>query len=175
MGVRPLNGFEQSQFVKKIKINTMIWFNIKELETRLKNGVLSDKEAFNYLLITLIFSSVVTYIGGSDNTNNWFIAIEILVSIVVTVIGTKKTFDINSAGDNKDYFKRFLSLSFVTGIRFLVLLIVLAIPVGTIVYFVDKNLDINENTKDLFNVALMAVCEIIYYFMLINSFKRLNH
>jgi hypothetical protein len=32
----------------------MIWLDIKELETGLKNGALSDKEALNYLLANLI-------------------------------------------------------------------------------------------------------------------------
>jgi prepilin signal peptidase PulO-like enzyme (type II secretory pathway) len=152
----------------------MIWLDIKELETGLKNGALSDKEALNYLLANLILYSVVPYIGGNDSTNKWLIALEIVVVIAVTVIGTKKTFDVNSAGDNRDYFKRFLSLSFVTGIRLLALVLVVAIPIGIIVYLVDKNLDANENTKDLFEVALTAVSGIVYYFMLISSFKRVS-
>jgi hypothetical protein len=101
-------------------------------------------------------------------------ALEIVVVIAVTVIGTKKTLDVNSAGDNRDYFKRFLSLSFVTGIRLLVLVLVVSITIGIIIYLVDKNLDSNENTKDLFEVALTAVSGIVYYFMLISSFKRVS-
>lgn len=114
------------------------------------------------------------YIGGGDSANNWFTAIEILVVIAVSVIGTKKTFDINSAGDNIDYFKRYISLSCVAGVRFLVLVCVLAIPIAIIVFWEHENSDLNENTKDLFNIALMAVFGVIYYSMLINSFKRLN-
>jgi hypothetical protein len=152
----------------------MIWFDIKELETGLKNGALSDKEIFNYLLANLILYSVVPYIGSNDYTTKWLIAIEIVIVIAITVIGTKKTFDINSAGDNKDYFKRFLSLSFVTGIRLLVLVCVVAIPIGIIAYFVDKNLGASENARDLFDIALTAVSGVLYYFMLINSFKRVS-
>ena len=152
----------------------MIWFDIKELEQGLKNGDLSDKAIFNYLLANLIMFSIVPYISSNDYTTKWLIAIEIVVAIAITVIGTKRTFDINSAGDNKDYFKRFLSLSFVTGIRLVVFVFIAAIPVGIIVYLVDKSIGENENAKDLFNLTLMAVVGIFYYYMLTNSFKRVS-
>ena len=152
----------------------MIWFDIKELEQGLKNRDLSDKAIFNYLLANLIMFSIVPYISSNDYTTKWLIAIEIVVAIAITVIGTKRTFDINSAGDNKDYFKRFLSLSFVTGIRLVVFVFIAAIPVGIIVYLVDKSIGENENAKDLFNLTLMAVVGIFYYYMLTNSFKRVS-
>ncbi len=152
----------------------MIWFDIKELEQGLKNGDLSDKAIFNYLLANLIMFSIVPYISSNDYTTKWLTAIEIVVVIAITIIGTKRTFDINSAGDNKDYFKRFLSLSFVTGIRLVVFVFIAAIPVGIIVYLVDKSIGENENVKDLFNLTLMAVVGIFYYFMLTNSFKRVS-
>ena len=150
----------------------MIWFDIKELERGLRNGDLSDKDIFNYLLANSIMFSIVPYISSNNYTTKWLLAIEIVIAITITVIGTKKTFDINFAADNKDYFKRFLSLSFVTGIRLVVFVAIAAIPIGTIVYFVDKNIGANENVKDLFNLILMAVVGVFYYYMLTNSFKR---
>jgi hypothetical protein len=152
----------------------MIWFDIKELERGLKNGDLSDKDIFNYLLANLIMYSIVPYLSTNDYTTKWLLAIEIVVTIVITLIGTKRTFDINTAGDSKDYFKRFLSLSFVTGIRLLVFVCIAAIPLGVIVYFVDKNISTNENLKDLFDIALTTVAGLLYYFMLTNSFKRVS-
>jgi hypothetical protein len=152
----------------------MIWFDIKELELGLKNGDLSDKDIFNYLLANLIMYSIVPYLSSNDYTTKWLIAIEIVIAIVITVVGTKKTFDINAAGDSKDYFKRFLSLSFVTGIRILVFVCIAAIPVGVIVYLVDQSISANENIKDFFNLALTAVAGILYYFMLTSSFRRVS-
>jgi len=152
----------------------MIWFEIKELEQGLKNGDLSDKAILNYLLANLIMYSIVPYISSNDYTTKWLIAIEIVVAVAITVIGTKRTFDITCAGDNKDYFKRFLSLSFVTGIRLVVFAFIAAIPVGIILYLVNKSIGENENVKDLFNLTLMAVVGIFYYLMLTNSFKRVS-
>ena len=152
----------------------MIWFDIKELEQGLKNGDLSDKDIFKYLLANLIVFSIIQYIPSNDYTTKWLIAIEIVIVIVITVIGTKRTFDVNSAGDSKDYFKRFLSLSFVTGVRLFIFFCIAAIPLGTIVYLVDKSIGTNENIKDLFDIALTAVAGILYYFMLTNSFKRVS-
>jgi hypothetical protein len=152
----------------------MIWFDIKELERGLKSGDVSDKEIFNYLIATLIMFSIVPYIPSNDYKTTWLIAVEIVIVIAITIIGTKMTFDINSRGDNKDYFKRFLSLSFVTGIRLVVFVFLAAIPVGIIVYLVDKNIGANENIKDLFNLTLMTGIGVFYYFMLTNSFKRVS-
>ncbi len=152
----------------------MIWFDIGELELRLKNGDLSDKDSFYYLLANLVLFSIVPYIESNDYTNKWLIALEIAVLIAMTVIGTKRTFDINSAGDNKDYLKRFLSLSFVTGIRLLVLVCIAAIPVGTIVYLLDKSIRAIENIDNLFDIAVTVVANLVYYFMLTKSFKRVS-
>ena len=41
----------------------MIWFDIKELERRLKNDDFSDKEIFNYVLTTAVFSAIAPYLG----------------------------------------------------------------------------------------------------------------
>lgn len=152
----------------------MIWFDIKELERGLKDGGLSDKYIFNYLLASLIMYSIVPYLSSYDYTTKWLLAIDIAIAVGVTVIGTKRTFDINSAGDSKDFFKRFLSLSFVTGIRLLVFACIAAIPVGLIVLLVGKSISSNENIKDFFNIALTTVAGILYYFMLTSSFRRVS-
>lgn len=152
----------------------MIWFDLKELERRLRNGDLSDKDIFYYLLAGLLMESIFSYINRDDYTTKWIVAIEIIIVIITTVIGMKRTFDLNSAYDNKDYFKRYLSLSFVIGIRLVVFVFIAAIPIGIIAYILDSNFGVNENVKDLFNLVVMATIGIFYYFMLINSFRRVS-
>tara|TARA_R110002020_G_scaffold346097_8_gene559970 strand:- start:907 stop:1248 length:342 start_codon:yes stop_codon:yes gene_type:complete len=103
------------------------------------------------------------------------ILFQVLFSIAITVIGSKKTFDINESGDRKDFFKRYLSLSFVTGIRLVFFGLIIAIPIG----FTFGALGINPNatpfSEGLFDLILMAASSIIYYSMLISSFKRVSH
>lgn len=152
----------------------MIWFDIKELERGLINGEVSDKEGYNYLLGSMIAMTVFSYLGSGDYANKWLSVIEAVISLFITVIMLKVTFDINNNGDNKDYFKRFISLSFVSGIRLIAFALVAAIPIGIIMYFVKGALGDDQNTKDIFNVFLVTIFGIAYYFILTNSFRRVN-
>lgn len=152
----------------------MIWFDIKELERGLKNGDVSDNMIFNYLLGSLILFSISPYLAGNDSSSNMLIIFEVILTIVITVVGTKRTYEINTAGDRKDYLKRFLSLSFVTGIRLLVFVIIAAIPIGIIMGSLGINKFGNENAKGFFEVVLLSAISIFYYFMLTNSFKRVS-
>jgi hypothetical protein len=152
----------------------MIWFDIDELELKLKNGDLSDKDGFNYLLANLVLFSIVPYLDSGDYTIRWLIALEIVIGVAMTVIGTKMTFDINSAGDSKDYLKRFLSLSFVTGIRLVVFVCIAAIPVGIVIYLLGDVIGATKNITDLFDTAVTVVAGLVYYFFLIKSFKRVS-
>jgi len=152
----------------------MIWFDIKELERKLKIGDVSESAFFNYLLANLIIFSIFPYLSTNDYAIKWVIVIEIIIGIVVTVVGAKMTFDINSAGDKKDYFERFLSLSFVIGLRLLVFAIIIGIPIAIIFSLLDRNLDINENLKDFLGLGLFTAFGIFYYFMLTNSFKKVS-
>jgi hypothetical protein len=152
----------------------MIWFDIGELELRLKNGDLSDKDSFYYLLANLILFAIAPYIDSQDDTSKWVIALEIVIAIAMTVIGTKMTFDINSAGDNNDYLKRFLSLSFVTSIRLLVFVCIAAIPVGTVIYFLGESIGASKNIANLFDIAFTVIAGLVYYVMLTRSFKRVS-
>jgi ABC-type spermidine/putrescine transport system permease subunit II len=84
------------------------------------------------------------------------------------------TFDINSAGDKKDYFGRFLSLSFVIGIRLSVFAIIIGTPTAIVFSLLDRNFDIDENLKDFLGLGLFTGFGILYYFILTNSFKKVN-
>lgn len=152
----------------------MIWFNLKELERRLRNGELSDKYIFNYLLASVLLESVVSYVNNDEYTTKWILGIEIIILLLITGLSMKKTFDINAASDNKDYFIRYLSLSFVIGIRLFVFIFIAVLPTGFIVNLVDKDIRDNEIVKDLFDLVVAASICIFYYFMLINSFRRVS-
>lgn len=152
----------------------MVWFDIKELERGLRNGDVSDRMVFNYLLASLIITSLASYIADQDDRSVWFVVAEIGAMFTIVTIGTKATYDINSTGDGRDYFRRYLSLSFVTGIRLVVFCVPAGIAVGIVVYFVNKVMPSNAFSKDLFTVMLVPAVGIWYYFMLANSFRRVS-
>ena len=153
----------------------MIWFDIHELEKGLKSGEISDKVIFNYLLGNLVLYSLVPLMASNDSSAFVMILFQVLFTITITVIGSKKAFDINESGDSKDFFKRYLALSLVTGIRLFVFCLIIAIPIGVTFGALGINPNSNPYSEGLFDLILMAGTSIIYYAMLINSFKRVSH
>ena len=152
----------------------MIWFDIKQLEKQFVDGDISDKEGFNYLLANMVMFSLTPYLAGDRYQNYWLTFIQFVVDIFITVILIRATFDINTTGDNRDYFKRFLGLSFVTAIRLIVYIIIFLIPTTIIMYFVEKSGTVDKNSKNIFMLLLSIATAIVYYFMLTNSFRRVN-
>jgi len=153
----------------------MIWFDIKKLEKELIDENLSDKEGFNYLLANMILFSVAPYIAVDRYENSWLTFVEVVITIFITVIMLRTTYDINLKGsENKDYFKRFLGLSFVSGVRLVVYVVVAAIPVGIFMALAGKLVTVDRGTKDILMLAMQIAIAIVYYFMLTNSFRRVN-
>lgn len=152
----------------------MIWFDIKKLEKDLVNGEVSDKEGYNYLLVSMIAMTIVSYIGNEEYGNKWLLFIEAAIEIFLTVALLKLTFDLNSNGDKKDYFKRFISLSFVSGVRLIVFALIVSIPIGIIMFFVNKNFKDDQDTQDIYNLFLTTFFGIAYYFIFTSSFRRVH-
>jgi hypothetical protein len=88
----------------------MTWFNIKELERKIINDELTDKESFDYLLYSSVLLTFFSYIGTKEHTNDWLHFLELIISIVITIVLLKKTYTINAKGGQKDYLKRYTSL-----------------------------------------------------------------
>jgi hypothetical protein len=159
---------------KKIK-EIMIWFNTKELEKQLIDGALSDRDSYYYLFTTFILFSLLPYLPDEDfiEASYWFRVSLVIVDVGITAITIKETYKINQQGDSQDYLKRFLSLSFVNSIRLAVYLA----PVFVVLELLDEYLNDNtlygywQGARILF---LTIASSVIFYFMLTNSFKRVN-
>ena len=150
----------------------MIWFDIKKLEQRLTSGALTNQEAFCYLLANLILYSITPYLSNHDHSS-WWLSAEAGLAVCITIIGTKQVFDINTSGDDKDFLQRFLSVSFVITIRLLVFVCILSIPLAIIQLIAQDLLEVDILASKEFDIAITVGAEIIFYFMLIASFKRI--
>lgn len=153
----------------------MIWFDVKQLEKNLKADIVSEKETFMYLFVLLLISTISEYVNDPETPSQLTTWIELTLDVVLTVLTLKITYDINTKGDNRDYVKRFIALTMVIMIR----LIVFAVPVALVGLTIIKIL---ENTKlvtvssldNLFDLAITFCLGVAYYFMLTQSFKRIN-
>jgi hypothetical protein len=153
----------------------MIWLNIKELEKQLINGRMSDKVAFNYLLTHLIFITIAGSISSDDDP--WVAMVYLIVSLITVIWGVKKTFEINQQGDNRDYFKRVISISFVANIRVAVLVFSVTFIIVLVKAFTEiagSSIVLSSFQEEIFHlVSSLAILGIDFY-ILLNSFKRIN-
>jgi len=152
----------------------MIWFDIRQLEKKLVDGSLSDREGFNYLLANMLLFSITPYFVGERFQNYWLMIIQFVADIFITVLLVRATFDINKKGDSRDYFKRFFGLSFVATVRLFVYLLLVLLPIEIINFFADKSGVIDKNAKEIFMLLLEITTLIVYYYMVTNSFRRVN-
>ena len=156
----------------------MIWLNLEELERRLAKREVSERTGFQYLLTIMIFFSVAKLVpDDSPFTDFYWDLSEFLIGLVVMIFGISSTFKINSKGGGKDYLKRFLSLSFVVSLRLAIFLmlvyllykiVMFVIPLGM---YLPIDSFISENISQL---LLSTGVSLLYYFLLIQSFKRVH-
>lgn len=152
----------------------MTWFNIKEVERKLINDELTDKESFDYLLYTSVLFTFFTYVGVKEHTNDWLHFLEFIITLVITIVGIKATYTINAKGGQKDYLKRYTSLSFVAGIRLFTYTFLVAIPFGIIMAALNGNIEKNQTNDEIIKLVFVVIFGIVYYIQLTNSFKRVN-
>jgi hypothetical protein len=152
----------------------MIWFKLKELEQQLKARSVSEKTIFNYLLLQFVLNAILISIPFNKSPFDINKFIDLLIGVFATVLTMNKTYQINSEGDQMDYFQRFIALSFVCGIQGLLYVMILFIPLGVILKIYD---DYFSNVPQLMNIlerTYIIGIYAVFYYILINSFKRVN-
>ena len=154
----------------------MIWYNISELESKISKNELTDKDGFNYLLAHFILSALTIGIG---NTNEivWINLLNSSLMALITIWGLNSVYKANNEIDGKDFFKRLFAINWVISMRLLSILFTLAFFMGILsVLFATKdgNFVDNKLIKDLIKTAFVSLFGIIYYFMVIGSFRRLK-
>ena len=96
---------------------------------------------------------------------------------LITIWGLNSVYKANNEIDGKDFFKRLFAINWVISMRLLSILFTLAFFMGILsVLFATKdgNFVDNKLIKDLIKTAFVSLFGIIYYFMVIGSFRRLK-
>lgn len=153
----------------------MIWLNLRKLEKQLINGEVSDKTAFSYLLTHTILITVAMKLVGNDDPA-WAIWLHLLINVSATIWGMKKTYEINQRGDNREYLKRFLSLSFVVGIQMILLSVGLGIFLGMAALIAKSHYTffLTTSAEVAMETGLLLILMAYYYYNLLSAFKRIN-
>lgn len=152
----------------------MIWPPVKKLEKKLLRDDFSDKTGYLYLVSFLL---MVTFLLKFPDIHSGDQTIGLVINLLICGWGVGRTLDINTKTGNEDYLKRFLSLSFITGIKLSVGLLIFTLILKAVKYFselISPGLIEGPLLGGMPKLIIGAIASIIFFVMLINSFKRVN-
>jgi hypothetical protein len=149
----------------------MIWLNIKEAERKLSANELTDSESFKYLLGIGILASIN---GQQHFFNEWLNFFDTILSVLTTIWGLNKLYQTNNLIDGQDFYKRLFVLTWVTGWRICVYLILpIAIIEAIFKEIYGYSLVPDNITAQTIQTIVYALITVIYFIMINSSFKRL--
>ncbi|MEP6260615.1 MAG: hypothetical protein ABJ092_03475 [Gillisia sp.] len=157
----------------------MTWYNIKKLERRLGHDELSEKESLHYLLALLIIMSICIFFPDSVTSYSdfsWYF-IEFGFFLGTLIYAIHSAYKINSRGQNRDFARRFISLTVVHGLRLLIWVAVLGLLYKIIMFIIPLPIFLFINEILLPNWTDLVVFTGIFFLfalLLIKSFKRIN-
>ena len=150
----------------------MNWINLSDAENKLKNDEFSDNEALKYLIAIVILGSLV---GFGVIERNILSFISVVLHIIISIWGILKVFKINELGDRKDFFKRYIVISWIIGFRLFLISLFVLIPFGILFKIFADNLMLwNFSIKEIFNLVFGVIFSIIYYSYFAKSIKRIS-
>jgi len=156
----------------------MIWFNLKNLESKISNNELSDKDGFNYLLANAIVTTLAVSVTTAKDSATWIVITGLIIALLITIWGIKAAFIANNSIDGKDFLKRYLAISWVICMRIFVVILVLALILGIVIGILTvmngEDNYTNNPIKDVITMISTAMVSFICYLLIVNSFKRLK-
>lgn len=167
-----LPGSNEKYELKNFK--TMIWPLVKKLEKKLLRDDFSDKTGYLYLVSFLL---MVTFLLKFPNIHSGDQSFGLVLNLLICGWGVGRTLEINSRTGNEDFLKRFLSLSLITGIKLCGGLLVFTFILKGVKYFaeiISPGLIEGPLLSGLPKLFIGAAASVIFFRMLIHSFKKVN-
>jgi hypothetical protein len=156
----------------------MIWFDLKGLERKISNNDLTEKDGFDYLMATMILSSIFVGGGLREDSYSWFIFLNVIIAVGITVWGMNACYKVNNELDGKDFLKRYLAISWVVGMRLILWVFGLSLVIFIIIEIVmaanGTTDEVAKPVKDVIILVFIALSSLICYLLMINSFKSLK-
>lgn len=154
----------------------MVWFNIKNLERILVNSDSPHTLGYCYFVIFLTAWSVLYLYPNTSPGAEELQIIGFIASLLISFWGFRKTLMVNQQGGNKDFYKKFFSLSFVTGLRVFGGLITFALILRGSRFLLQIYLPFPEGPmlSEFSKLLLGPAIFLIFFILLINAFKRVN-
>lgn len=167
----------------------MIFIKIRALEAKIINQELSEKDFFNYFimysLLAILFCMPDLNTDENNKTTNIFYWIESSIDIFTILLTLILTFKVNQRGDDIDFVKRYVAISFVNTVRLLFFIFLIAIPIiiisAILINIFSSKIDIwlflieNLNIDYIFMNIIYIMMYVIFLKMMLNSFNKINN
>jgi hypothetical protein len=146
----------------------MIWIKIKALEEQISKDELTEKDGFNYLLINLLYGVAVILVP-TINGFNYVTITQFIINSLILIVFIKKLYRINASIDDRDFLKRFISISWVVRVRLIFYYLIL-----NIIYFQFFSMSTFTFKNGIALIFISFIINFLFYFFLIKSFTRLK-
>lgn len=157
----------------------MYLWNTNALAKELKEGTLSEREKFKYLLVSVVLQMLMLELINYMPTDYSHVAALVsILNILAVVVGTYLCYETNQDGDGVKFVERYICLSLPISVKILVLFILayilLGIVLGVAIKIVVSESDIDDVLDWLGNLLLFATT-IIFYWRLNVHIKSISH
>ncbi len=155
----------------------MYFWNIKKLKEELVRDGLSQRSTFMYILVSVVLAQFFVEIGflfPSKDALNAIDYIKPFIDLSVVGAGTCLCFYANGSGSGVQFAERYFSISFVVGLRFMALLIPLALVTGFAVGIVKTVIGIDSVGSAIHYaiLALVRVWLVIMYWRIVTHISN---
>ena len=152
----------------------MIWFNQHDLENKIVNEQLTDKDGLNYFFAIFVFTAIPFSLSNITALYHIDTLISVLILSIV-VWGVISSYRANKRIDNKDFFNRFFSLSWIIGIRIILLVIISIIVINSVKGLIPSRYYCNYKLLNfILIIVYIAMIWIINYVLIIKAFDRIR-
>jgi hypothetical protein len=150
----------------------MYFWNIKKLKEELIRDGLSQRSTFMYILVSVLLAQFFVTIGflfPSKDAINAIDYIKPLIDLSVVGAGTYLCFCANGSGSGVQFAERYFSISFVVGLRSMVLVIPLALVTSFAAGIVKIAIGIDSVSSAIHYaiLALVRVWLVIVYWRIV--------
>jgi hypothetical protein len=145
----------------------MIFFNLNELEERLRGNALQTNHLFTYFMINIILVMLSLSIRQEpEDTEVWIMGLSTLMTVIINIGFLIYLFDLcKKAGSENRFLEFYFSLGFVVVLRFSVFILIPMMILTT--FLIPDLLD-----SPIPNLVLDVILEVIFYYLLTQSFQR---
>lgn len=149
----------------------MYFWNINELKKDLLKGQLSELETFKYLILDIFITTLGT-IPMIGPVSKYEVYNSIIIGII-TLFGVYYLFKCNNGLNGKNFVQRYLSLSWVVGVRLMVFTLLPFLLVLIILAVVFSLFYPGKNYLELLGIVLNFSFMIIYFWNISKHIKDL--